>query len=198
MPHPLLLLLHGLSLLPFLLLLLDGGSGALTANPIQAITQRTGQAAILWLLFSLACTPLQSLTGWKFAAQARRPLGLYAFFYAALHFLTFAVLDYGLDFRQMTAVLVEKRFIIAGSVALLVLLILALTSNRTAMRQLGRGWKRLHRLAYAAGALAVLHYAWAVKSDIRQPLLYGGIFLLLLLLRLPAIRRWMQHRRQSA
>lgn len=199
MPKRLLtILLHSLSLLPLLLLIINGLGGRLTANPIQAITQRTGQAAVLWLLFSLSCSPLQWLSGWHFAGQARRPLGLYAFFYAALHFLTFAVLDYGLNLSLISAALLEKRFILVGLLALLLLLALALTSNRAAMRYLGRHWKRLHRLAYAAAALAVLHYLWAVKSDIRQPLLYGSILLILLTLRLPPIRRVLIHLRQRS
>lgn len=199
MPKRLLtILLHGLSLLPLLLLIINGLGGRLTANPIQAITQRTGQAAVLWLLFSLSCSPLQWLSGWRFAGQARRPLGLYAFFYAALHFLTFSVLDYGLNLSLIGAALLEKRFILVGLLALLLLLTLAITSNRAAMRCLGRHWKRLHRLAYVAAALAVLHYLWAVKSDIRQPLLYGGILLILLTLRLPPIRRVLIHLRQRS
>jgi sulfoxide reductase heme-binding subunit YedZ len=187
--------LHGLSLLPLMLLILNGLNGRLTANPIQAITQRTGQAAILLLLFSLGCSPLQNLTGWRFAGQARRPLGLYAFFYAILHFLTFAVLDYGLNLALIGAALLEKRFILVGALALLLLLALAVTSNQAAMRSLGRNWKRLHRFAYLAGILAILHYLWAVKSDIRQPLLYGSILLILLSLRLPPIRRWLSRLR---
>ncbi len=180
-------LVHLLSLYPLLRLAWDAWQGNLTANPIQAATQRSGQAAILWLLFSLACTPLSTL-GFSPAAQVRRALGLYAFFYACLHFFIFAVLDYALDVRLLWLDLADKRYILVGLAGLLGLLPLALTSTRAWMKRLGPRWKKLHRLAYLCGLLAVIHYLWVVKSDIRQPLLYGAVLLVLLALRLPPLR----------
>jgi sulfoxide reductase heme-binding subunit YedZ len=158
-------------------------------NPVQELTIRTGTMALLLLVLSLAATPLNALFGWRWALPLRKMLGLYAFFYASLHALTFFVVDYGLDLALIWADVGEKRYIYAGSAAFLLLLPLALTSTRAAMRRLGKNWKRLHRLVYVAAPLAVVHYLWAVKSDIRLPLLYAAVLALLLALRLPALKR---------
>ena len=184
------ILVHLGSWVPLLILIWDGLAGTLSANPIQTIEQRTGQYAIIWLMLSLACTPLATLTGINAVRSFRRALGLYAFAYAMIHFLTFFILDYGLNLKQIFQATVEKPFILVGTLTLLTLLPLAITSTRASMRRLGKKWGSLHRIVYAAGILAVIHYLWAVKSDIRQPLLYGSILLILLVLRLPPVRRW--------
>jgi sulfoxide reductase heme-binding subunit YedZ len=161
----------------------------LTVNPIQAATQRTGDTALVMLLVSLACSPAVSILGIKGLLKFRRTLGLYAFFYAGLHFSIFLGLDYAFNLSLVWADFAEKRFILVGFLTGLILLVLAVTSFQWWMIRLRKGWKRLHRLVYLAGVLAVLHYLWAVKADIRLPLLAGGILLLLLLLRLPPIKR---------
>jgi sulfoxide reductase heme-binding subunit YedZ len=182
-------LVIGGGLLPLLWLAVDALGGRLTANPIQAATLRTGYPALVLLLLSLACTPLSTLSGWKAPLGQRRALGLLGVLYATLHLLIFVWLDYGLDQRLIVAAIVEKRFVLAGLTALLLLLPLALTSTRGWMRRLGRRWRQLHRLVYLAVPLAVLHYLWLVKADYRQPLLFAGLVALLLLLRLPALRQ---------
>jgi sulfoxide reductase heme-binding subunit YedZ len=179
---------HVGALLPLTALIWDGLHNNLTANPIQAITARTGKAALVLLVLSLVCTPLNTYFGFRQALKWRRPLGLYAFLYVGLHFLTFSVLDYGLDWGQLGATVFGKRYALVGFISGLLLLPLAITATRGWMRRLGKDWKRLHRLVYPAAVLAGLHYIWLVKSDIRTPLLYTGIILVLLLLR----TRWVK------
>jgi sulfoxide reductase heme-binding subunit YedZ len=188
-PNWLLLLAHIGAMLPLGLLLWDWRSGNLTANPIQAATLRTGKSALVLLVLSLACTPLNTLFGLRQALPLRKWFGLYAFFYAGLHFLIFVGLDYGFDIVLLKGAIFEKRYALVGLLTGLILLPLALTSTQGWMRRLGKRWKQLHRLVYLAGVLAVVHYVWLVKSDIRVPLLYGAIVGFLLLLRLPRVRR---------
>lgn len=160
-------------------------------DPIAETTARTGSAAILMLVLSLACTPVNTLLGWRFVLPARKPLGLYAFLYASLHLLNFIGMDYGFSLRAfLDDALLQKRFMIVGFAAFLILLPLAITSTKGWMKRLGRNWKRLHQLVYVAGIFAVLHYLWLVKIDITWPLIYGGILGILLVLRLPVVRQW--------
>jgi methionine sulfoxide reductase heme-binding subunit len=191
------ILVHPLSLLPLGLLLWDLATGSLGVNPIQELTLRTGLSALILLLLALAATPLNTLLGWRRALPLRKPLGLYAFLYATLHALVFFVVDYGLDLQLIWADVGEKRYIYAGLGALLLLTPLALTSTRRAMRRLGKRWKPLHRLVYLAAALAVVHFVWLVKADVREPLLYGAALALLLALRIPALRRLIVRARQG-
>jgi sulfoxide reductase heme-binding subunit YedZ len=179
---------HPLALLPLALLLLDAALGRLSVNPIQDLTLRTGKAALVLLMLCLACTPAAALLGWKWAGALRKPLGLYSFLYVCLHLLIFVALDYGLDGVLIWQAVAEKRYVLAGLAAFLLLLPLALTSTRAAMRRLGRRWKQLHRLIYPAAALAVLHYLWLSKLP-WQPLLFAAALLGLLALRLPGLRR---------
>jgi sulfoxide reductase heme-binding subunit YedZ len=180
---------HPAALTPLALLIWDALSGGLTVNPIQDLTQRTGYTAVILLILSLGCTPLSTVTGWKRMIALRRPLGLYGFLYAILHMLIFVALDFGLNLTLIIQEIAEKRYILVGTLALLILALLALTSTKGWQRRLGRNWKRLHRMAYLAAPLALVHYAWAQKSDIRQPLLLGAAVALLLVLRLPPLRR---------
>jgi sulfoxide reductase heme-binding subunit YedZ len=177
------------ALLPLALLAWDYWAGQLSVNPIQDITFRTGKPALVLLVLSLACTPINSVFGFKPVLRLRRPLGLYAFMYVGLHFLTFVGLDYGFDWFLIREAVFEKRYALVGFGAFLILLPLAITSTKGWMRRLGRRWKHLHRAVYLAALLAVLHYVWLVKSDIREPLLYGAIVVALLLLRFSPIRR---------
>lgn len=183
------LLVHAASLLPFAFLVWDYLTDNLTFDPIQAAMQRTGRYAIIMLLVSLTCTPLNTILGFHPALKVRRALGLYAFFYASLHFFIFAVLDFQLDLGLILREIIYKRYLIVGAAGLVILIALALTSTRRSMKNLGKRWKVLHQLVYPAAILVILHYIWAVKSDIRQPLVYAAVLTVLLIVRLPAVRR---------
>ena len=183
------IIVHIAALIPLALMVYLYFSGGLTANPIQDLTQRSGKAALWLLVLSLAATPANTLLGFRPALKVRRALGLYAFFYALGHFLIFVGWDYGLDFALILEDVGSKRYVLVGFTTLLILLPLAITSTKGWMRRLGKRWKRLHQLVYLAGVLAVVHYTWVVKADIRQPLAFGLAVGLLLLARLPAIRR---------
>ena len=141
------------------------------------------------LVASLACTPANTVFGFRPAIKVRRALGLYAFLYAAIHFAIFIGLDYGFDLRLVALELAEKRYILVGAAALLILLPLAITSTKGWQRRLGKTWKKLHRWVYLAGVLVIFHYIWVQKSDIREPIIWGMILGVLLLLRVPAIRK---------
>ncbi|MBE0684815.1 MAG: sulfoxide reductase heme-binding subunit YedZ [Anaerolineaceae bacterium] len=195
---------HTISLFPLFELAYKAFANQLTVNPIQFIEQFLGRAALNMLVVTLAVTPLITVTGWKKPGRHRRALGLYAFFYFALHFITFAVVDYGLDYREILRLTTEKPFIIVGTLAGLMLLLLAITSFKYWMKFLGKKWKRLHQSVYLIGVLVILHYAWAVKGsvstlsgDVGRPILMGSIVFLLLLLRVPPIRRWIVNRRKK-
>ncbi len=179
---------HLAALAPLLVLAWDYAHDNLTVNPIQRITLWTGKWALVLLVLSLAATPASSLFGFRPALRWRRPLGVYAFLYVALHFLTFVGLDYTFDVGLLREAIFEKRYALVGFVAFLILAPLAITSTRGWMRRLGRRWKRLHQLVYLAALLAVLHFAWSVKADIRVPLQYAAIVVALLALRLPIVR----------
>jgi methionine sulfoxide reductase heme-binding subunit len=168
----------------------------LTINPIQDATQRTGRYALALLVLCLACTPLNTVLGWRGILRVKRALGMYSFLYALIHVLILSGLDYSFNFIYLYSDFRSKVYIWAGLAAFLILLALAVTAFRWAMKLLGKNWKRLHRLVYAAGVLVVLHYAWAKKGDlfrlqgdIRQPLLYGLLVILLLGLRIPPVAR---------
>ncbi len=183
--HGLLLAAHSAALISFAILAWDTFSGGLGVNPIQEATLRTGKAALIFLVLSLACTPVNIVFKYKPVLRLSKWLGLYAFGYAALHVFIFFWFDYGLDWALILDTILEKRFVLAGLAAFLILLPLAITSTKGWQKRLGKNWKRLHRTVYAANILAVVHYVWLVKSDIREPLVYGGIVLLLLAIRTP-------------
>jgi sulfoxide reductase heme-binding subunit YedZ len=183
------ILTHIGALVPLATLVWNFWQGQLSVNPIQDITLRTGKYALVLLVLSLACTPINSVFGFRQVLRLRRPLGLYAFMYVSLHLLTFVGLDYGFDWVLIREAIFEKRFALAGFAAFLVLLPLAVTSTKGWMRRLGKKWKRLHRGVYLAALLAVTHFIWLVKSDIREPLLYGVVLVVLLILRIAGVRR---------
>jgi sulfoxide reductase heme-binding subunit YedZ len=183
------LIVHIACWIPLALMIWDGLHNNLTANPIQEITYRTGKTALILLVLSLLCTPANIVLGIKQALPLRRPLGLYAFFYVCVHLLIFSVVDYGLDWQLIKEAIVEKRYVLVGFTAFLLLVPLAITSTKGWQRRMGKRWKRLHQLVYLAAPLAVIHFVWLVKSAIREPLLYGAAVAALLLLRLPRVRR---------
>jgi sulfoxide reductase heme-binding subunit YedZ len=199
------LVVHAGALYPLAQLIFDGLNRRLTVNPIQAVTQRTGIIALTMLVVTLACTPLSTTLGWRWAVPARRTLGLYAFFYALLHVSTFTtdyyfLVDASIRLQVLAQQLVEKRYIIAGVGAFLLLIPLAVTSTKGWQRRLGKRWRLLHRASYVAGGLAVVHFLWNAKGggDRNEPLVYGAILALLLVLRLPPIVRWAYRLRRPA
>jgi sulfoxide reductase heme-binding subunit YedZ len=189
------ILVHVAALLPLAWTVWQYTQGLFLVDPVREITTRTGRTALVLLVLSLACTPLNTLFGFKQALRVRRPLGLYAFLYASLHFATFVWLDYGLDLDLLWQAIFDQRYVVAGLAAGVLMLVLAVTSTRGWQRRLSKNWKRLHRLAYLAGILAVIHFAWLVK-DIRVPLGYGAVLAILLVLRLPWVRRTVSNARQ--
>ncbi|MGH7505134.1 MAG: sulfite oxidase heme-binding subunit YedZ [Longimicrobiales bacterium] len=161
----------------------------LGANPIEHVTLFTGIWTLNLIVATLAITPIRRLTGWNRIIQLRRPLGLFAFFYATIHFLIYIVLDQFFAFGYIVEDIMERPYITVGFTAFLLLIPLALTSRKSAIRKLGRAWQRLHRLVYVAAGLGVIHFLWKVKADSREPLIYASILAILLLVRLPVFRR---------
>lgn len=166
----------------------------LGANPIEKITHVTGEWGLRYLVLCLGVTPLRRLTGWRMLSLERRTLGLFAFLYAALHLTTYVALDLGFDWASLGEDITERPYITVGFATFCILLALASTSTRAAVRRLGHRWKPLHRLVYLAGIGAVVHFLWLVKSDTREPLIYAAIVASLLLVRL----RWALARRRAA
>ena len=194
--HWLQILTHVGALLPLAWLLWDYWQGLFIIDPVQEITTRTGKTALILLILSLACTPMNTIFGFKQVLRVRRPLGLYAFMYAGLHFLTFLGLDYGFDLDLIRQDVLDQRYVLVGFAAGLLLLPLAITSTKGWQKRLGRNWKRLHQLVYLAGILAIVHFMWLVK-DIREPLRYGVVVALLLVMRIPAIKRAVSNARHQ-
>jgi sulfoxide reductase heme-binding subunit YedZ len=177
--------LFAVCLLPLVRLAVLGFSDGLGANPIESITHSTGTWTLVGLLVTLSVTPLRQLTGRAGLVRYRRMLGLFAFFYAALHALTYVWLDQFFELAAIGKDIVKRPFITAGFAAFVLLVPLAASSTETMMRRLGRRWKPLHRLIYPIALLGVIHYVWLVKKDMSQPLIFGVVLVLLLVLRLP-------------
>jgi methionine sulfoxide reductase heme-binding subunit len=179
-----------LCLLPAAALVRRALTGQLTANPIEYITLQTGYWALVLLMATLAVTPLRRVTGVNSLIRFRRLLGLFAFFYATLHFLTYILLDRFMEFDEIGADILRRPFITVGFAAFLLLVPLAVTSTRGWIRKLGRRWITLHRLIYPAAALAVLHFYWkkSAKADITEPLIFAGVLIGLLVLRAGFLR----------
>lgn len=177
-------------LAPLLWLGARAARGDLGADPVAEVLNRLGLYTLTVLLAALACTPLQLVFGWKWPLRVRRMIGLWAFAYASLHLLTYAVVDQGLSLPDIWKDVLKRRFITAGFAAFVLLLALAVTSPSAAVRWMGfRSWKRLHRAVYVAGVLGCIHFLWRFKLTEAQPLLYAGILALLLLVRAGAWAR---------
>ena len=188
-----------LCLAPFALVITDlfEITGTLGANPVEEMLDRFGNWSIRFILIALAVTPLRKLTGHNWLTRFRRMLGLFAFFYVLMHFLVWLMLDRGLYFSPFSEVLplviediVDRTFITLGFAALLILILMAITSTNGMRRRLGQAWQKLHYGAYAAGILGVWHYWWQVKLDASEPAIYAGILAVLL-----GYRVW--HRRRQ-
>jgi sulfoxide reductase heme-binding subunit YedZ len=172
-------------LLPVLWLARRALTGDLGANPIEELEIQTGLWTLRFLALTLTVTPLRRLTGWNWLARHRRTIGLVTFGYACLHLSMYIGLDMFFDVSDIVEDVAEHLYITVGMLAFLLLIPLAVTSTKKAIRRLGRRWKRLHRLIWAVAALGTVHFLWSVKKDIREPLVYAGIFTGLALLRLP-------------
>jgi methionine sulfoxide reductase heme-binding subunit len=183
-----------LALLPLGRLIWLGIMQDLGANPIEFITRSMGTWTLVFLCLSLAMTPARMLTGWTGFIHLRRMLGLFCFFYATVHFLIWLWLDHNFSLIAMWQDVLERPYITFGFLAFVLLIPLALTSNRWAQRKLGRRWSHLHRLIYGIAILAILHYWWhkAGKSDYETVSIYLGVIVVLLLLRLPFIQQHIQ------
>jgi sulfoxide reductase heme-binding subunit YedZ len=188
-----------LALAPLVVLLYRTWSDDLGANPIDFATDWLGDWAIRILLASLTMTPLRLLFGWSWPVTLRRLLGLFAFAYASLHFGVWIVLDHFFDWPEMGTDILKRPYITVGLTALTLLVPLAATSTAAMVRRLGgASWRRLHRLAYAIGILAVLHYLWLAKVGVVDPYYYAGWLVLILGARVQdALRRRLARRRQA-
>lgn len=153
---------------------------SLGANPVEEILHELGKWGLNFLFITLCITPLRQVSGWVHWMRLRRMLGLTAFFYLLGHFLWYLLVDQGLDLQLLLEDVAKRPYITVGFAALCLLVPLALTSTRAAMRRLGRRWQALHRLIYPATALGCVHYYWQVKADVREPLVYFALLALLL------------------
>ena len=168
-------------LVPLARLAWKGYTGSLGANPIELITHSTGDWTLIFLLVTLSVTPLRKVTEQLWLIRFRRMFGLFSFFYLTLHFLTYIWLDKFFDIHEMLADIAKRKFITVGFTGFILLIPLAITSTQGWIRRLGgRRWRRLHQLIYLAAIAGVIHYYWLVKADVRKPLQYAAILLLLL------------------
>lgn len=174
-----------LCLTPLALLVWRALSDGLGANPVEAIVHFTGSWALRLLLVTLAVTPLRRLSGQPWLIRFRRMLGLFAFFYALLHFAAYLILDRALVWEDITTDLTKRPYILVGFTALLLLVPLAVTSTRGWIKRLGRHWVTLHRIVYVIAILAVLHFLWLVKADTLEPLINAAVLAVLLAFRVP-------------
>ena len=175
----LLILVNGA--VPLALLIRDKSSNQLGANPQNFLILTTGMMTLIFLVLTMAVTPMRKVTGWNWLIQFRRMLGLFAFFYACLHFMCFFSLDRGFSISGTLSEMVKRKYLIVGSTALIVMIPLAFTSTNGMIKRLGgKRWRALHRLAYVAAIAGVIHYYMQVKADTRQPLAFAAVLAILL------------------
>ena len=172
-----------LSLIPFLLILYKIIFNKLGPEPVKEITHFTGEWTLLFIIFTLSMSPLKKITKLNIWISFRRMLGLFLFFYATLHMLTYVAIDYRLDFQSISKDILTKKFIFVGFVAWILLLPLAFTSSKKAIIYLKDKWKKLHRLIYLISILGIIHFIWLVKKDLTEPIIYAVIVIILLLFR---------------
>jgi len=169
------------ALVPLTILFLDAFRGRLGANPIEFFLRATGVLTLAFLLITLAVTPLRRVTGRNDLVKYRRMLGLYAFFYAVLHLVTYSIFDKSLDLPAIVGDVIQRPFIAVGMLALFLLIPLAVTSTNAWVKRLGgKNWAKLHKLSYPIAILGVLHFWMIVKSDVFYPAIFGVILLVLL------------------
>lgn len=186
-------LLFLLCLIPLGLFTFDVASGELSADPVKDATLFTGDWTIRFLLITLCVTPLRRLMGWTWLVRLRRMFGLYAFFYACLHFTVWFWLDRELQFSDVLEDIIKRPYITVGFSAFMMLIPLAVTSNKYSIRYLKKRWQKLHKLVYLIAGLGVLHFLWLVKSDVLEPLVYGVLLIALL-----SIRAWWERQANSS
>jgi sulfoxide reductase heme-binding subunit YedZ len=175
-----------LSLIPFFLILYKIIFNKLGPEPVKEITHFTGEWTLLFVIFTLSMSPLKQITKLNIWISFRRMLGLFLFFYATLHMLTYVVIDYRLDLQSISKDIITKKFIFVGFAAWILLLPLALTSSKKAIIYLKDKWKKLHRLIYLISIFGIIHFIWLVKKDLTEPLIYAAIVVILLLFRFNA------------
>lgn len=164
------------ALVPLAVMIGLAATNMLGADPVALALNQFGYLALTFLAATLLCTPAKILLGWTWPIRLRRMLGLFAFFYAALHFLTYAVVDQSLNVGAVITDITKRNFILVGFLALVLMVPLALTSTNKMVRRLGfPRWKRLHRLTYIVGCLGAIHFYWRVKADIREPVVFAGV-----------------------
>jgi sulfoxide reductase heme-binding subunit YedZ len=173
-------ILFSVCLVPFIALVIGAVNNTLGANPVETMTHETGEWTLRLLLVTLAITPLRRLSGKSWLIKLRRMFGLYTFFYACLHFITYIWFDQYFDWMEVVRDIPKRPFITVGFAAFVLLIPLAVTSNNKMMRRLKKNWVRLHKLVYVIAVLGVLHFLWLVKADTLEPLIYAGILLILL------------------
>jgi sulfoxide reductase heme-binding subunit YedZ len=174
-----------LCLVPLAWLVWDGVTNNLGANPVETVRRYTGDWTLRFLLIALTVTPLRRLTGWHVVIRLRRMLGLFAFLYACLHFVSYIWLDQFFMWDAIIEDILDRPYMTVGVASFLLLIPLAVTSTNGMVRRLGgRRWQRLHQLVYVIAVLGVIHFLWLVKSDISEPVIYGAILALLLGFRL--------------
>jgi sulfoxide reductase heme-binding subunit YedZ len=183
---------HILALTPIALLAYRALHDQLGVEPVATLTHQTGEWSLRFLLLGLAMTPLRLILRKSWPIRFRRMIGLYSFFYASMHFSVYLFLDLGSYWSQIGADIIKRPFITVGFAAWLLLIPLAITSNQWMMRKLKKNWQKLHKIVYAIGILGVVHYYWLVKSDVREPLMYAGILLLLF-----GIRLWYRYKTKN-
>lgn len=171
-------------LIPLLRLIWLGFNEDLGANPIEFVERSTGYWALFFLMLTLSLTPMRLITKAIWLIQLRRMLGLYMFFYAVMHLLTYLVIDYGFDWVEIQKDVIKHPYVLVGLLAFVLTIPLAVTSNNRAIKKLGKRWKTLHQLVYFIAILGVTHFWWLVKKDIREPLLFAAVLLILLGIRL--------------
>lgn len=177
-------------LVPVLAIGLGAVRGTLGADPIAQALNQLGLVALVFLVAALACTPAKTAFGWTWPIRLRRMLGVFAFFYASLHVVTYVALDQTFDWAAIVDDVTKRRFIYVGLATFVLLVPLAVTSTAAMVRRFGFArWKQLHRLAYVATVLAVVHFTWRVKKDLREPLAYGSVVATLLLARAATVLR---------
>ena len=166
--------------LPFACLVYGASTDSLGTNPVESMTHQTGEWALRFLLITLAISPLRRMSGLSWTTKLRRMLGLFAFFYACLHFLTYIWLDQFFDFAEILHDIPKRPFITIGFISFVLLIPLAITSTKKMQQRLKANWKRLHQLIYVIPMLVVLHFIWSLKADYTEPFIYTVVFLVLM------------------
>jgi sulfoxide reductase heme-binding subunit YedZ len=185
-------------LVPAGILAVRARQGNLTANPLELLTNWTGYTTLVLVMVTLAVTPVRRLTGWNAVIKLRRLIGLFAFFYACIHFSIYIGLDIYFDWPRIAEDILQRPYITVGFTAFVLMIPLAVTSTKGWIRRLGKRWTKVHRLIYATAAFGVLHYYWKVKADTREPLIFAAILIVLMLLRTNAVRQFAARLRNRA